>query len=73
MFFDDHDPPHFHARYGDTESLVTIDPIAEMRGDLSRRALSMVIEWAALHQYELMDNWERLHTDRPLFKIDPLR
>ena len=73
MYFDDHNPPHFRARYSDTESLFAIDPIREMRGDLNRRAVSMVIEWTALHQHELMDNWERLHTDQPLLRIDPLR
>ena len=73
MYFDDHNPPHFHARYSGTESVFAIDPICEMRGDLNRRAVSMVIEWAALHQHELMDNWERLHSDRPLVKIEPLR
>ncbi|MEA3346323.1 MAG: DUF4160 domain-containing protein [Chloroflexota bacterium] len=56
MYFDDHPPPHFHAIYGGQEAQVGINPIAVLGGGLSRRAESMVIEWAALHQRELMEN-----------------
>ena len=73
MYFDEHEPPHFHAIYGDDEALVGIDPIHVLRGELSSRAVSMVVEWAALHQRELMDNWQRLRTDEPTRKIQPLR
>jgi len=40
MYFDDHNPPHFHAQYSGTESLFAIDPIHEMRGDLNRRRVN---------------------------------
>jgi hypothetical protein len=73
MYFDEHEPPHFHAIYGDDEAQVGIDPIHVLRGELSNRAVSMVVEWAALHQRELMDNWQRLRTDQPTRKIQPLR
>jgi hypothetical protein len=51
---------------------VSIDPIVILEGDLPRRAVSMVIEWAALHQRELMENWERLQNERPTTRIEPL-
>ena len=73
MYFDEHEPPHFHAVYGDVEALVGIDPIEVLRGDLPSRAVSIVIEWAALHQRELRDNWRRLRVDQPAQKISPLR
>lgn len=73
MYFDDHQPPHFHAVYGGTEAVVGIDPIQVLRGRLSHRAASMVVEWAALHQHELTDNWRRLQTSRPAEKIESLR
>ena len=73
MYFDEHEPPHFHAIYGDDEAQVGIDPIHVLRGELSSRAVSMVVEWAALHQRELMDNWQRLRADQPTRKIQPLR
>ena len=71
MYFDE--PPHFHAIYGDFEAQVGIDPIYELRGDLPSRALSMVLEWAALHQHDLMENWQRLRADEQARKLPPLR
>lgn len=72
MYFDDHNPPHFHAFYGGQEAEVGIDPIELSHGSLPPRALSMVFEWAGLHQHELMDNWRRLHGSQPAEKIEPL-
>jgi hypothetical protein len=72
MYFDEHLPPHFHAIYGGYEAQVGIDPIKILEGGLPYRAISMVIEWAALHQRELMNDWERLRNDQPVLKIEPL-
>ena len=46
MFFDDHAPPHFHARYGGDAVVIQINPIGVLRGKFPPRALSLVIEWA---------------------------
>jgi hypothetical protein len=72
MYFDEHLPPHFHAIYSGYELQVGIDPIQVLEGRLPHRAVSMVIEWAALHQQELMNDWERLRNDQPVLKINPL-
>jgi hypothetical protein len=72
MYFDDHRPPHFHAIYGDSEAQVGINPIAILESNLPRRAISMVVEWATLHQGELMANWQRLRENQPAEKIPPL-
>ena len=72
MYFDDHPPPHFHAIYGRDEIQVAINPITILRGNLPRRAESMVFEWAALHQQELIENWYRLNSDQSPKKIKPL-
>lgn len=72
MYFDDHNPPHFHAIYGSEEILVSIEPIEVLEGKMKKRAVSMVIEWAAVHQQELMQNWDRLQGDGPAEKIEPL-
>jgi hypothetical protein len=72
MYFDDHNPPHFHAIYAGQEAEIGIDPVEIIEGELPRRAVSMVEEWATLHQHELMDNWHRLHDERPAEKIEPL-
>ena len=72
MYFDEHSPPHFHAIYGGREAQVGIDPITVLRGGLPRRAESMVVEWAALYQRELMENWRQLRQDQSAQKIKPL-
>jgi hypothetical protein len=72
MYFDDHNPPHFHAIYADAEVEVGIDPLTVVRGRFPRRALGMVLEWGAMHQQELLDNWGRLRNDEPAQRIDPL-
>ncbi len=72
MYFDDHNPPHFHAIYAGNEAQVGIDPIIVREGELPNRATSMVVEWAALHQQELAENWHRLANDEPVQKIEPL-
>ena len=47
MFFEDHNPPHFHAEYGSFEALIEIDTLAVIGGKLPPRALGLVMEWAA--------------------------
>jgi phosphomannomutase len=72
MYYDEHMPPHFHAIYGGAEAQIGIAPIMLLRGSLPRRALSMVIEWAAIHQRDLQENWERMRKDQAPCKIVPL-
>lgn len=73
MFFDDHNPPHFHASYGDEEALIEIQTLAVFAGHLPPRVLGLVIEWATLHQQELMDDWQRGQNKQSLVKIAPLQ
>jgi hypothetical protein len=68
----EHNPPHFHVRYAEYEASYTIQPIARLQGGLPQRAASMVVEWVALHQEELLDNWQRARNRQPLKEIDPL-
>lgn len=73
MFFDDHQPPHFHAEYGEYEALINIHTLAIFSGKLPPRALGLVMEWALMHQDELAAEWERARSQQPLVKIDPLK
>ena len=50
-----------------------IDPPGLLNGTLSPRALALVVEWAALHRFELLANWERVQAREPATKIEPLR
>ncbi len=72
MFWNDHDPPHFHAFYGGEEALIEIERLSAFAGQLSPRALGLVIEWASLHQQDLMVDWHLARTQQPLEKIEPL-
>lgn len=54
------------------EVMIQISPLAVLRGGLPPRALSLVIEWAQLHQNELMKDWDYAANDKILQKIPPL-
>jgi len=72
IFFNEHHPPHFHATYGDTEALIEIDTLGVYRGSLPRRALAMVLEWAALHRDQLRRDWTLAQSGQPVEPIEPL-
>lgn len=72
MFYNDHLPPHFHAVYGDDEALVEIDTLAIYRGALPRRAMALVLEWAALHRDELRRDWDLARNGHSPVPIPPL-
>ena len=72
MFYDDHNPPHVHARYGSHKLEVDIRTLAVLAGHFPPRALGLVMEWASLHQAELMQDWELARQQVELNKIAPL-
>ena len=72
MYFDDHPPPHFHARYGEYEAQVAIADGEFINGGLPQRARSLVREWVELHRAELEADWELAQDGQPLVTIDPL-
>ena len=72
MYFDDHIPPHFHARYGATIARVSLTPIATIESDLPPRALKLTLEWAMLHEPELLENWRRIQAGQLPVRIAPL-
>ncbi|MCR4821614.1 MAG: DUF4160 domain-containing protein [Treponema sp.] len=72
MYFDDHNPPHFHAFYGEYESIFMLNPIEHRKGNLPARIIGLVIEWAELHKIELADNWKSLAETGEYKKITPL-
>lgn len=72
MFYNEHQPPHFHAKYGEFEAVVGIDNFSILKGSLPPRALGLVMEWAAHYQEELRQDWERALQHETLQKIAPL-
>ncbi|HZX48028.1 MAG TPA: DUF4160 domain-containing protein [Nitrospirota bacterium] len=73
IFFDDHNPAHFHARYGNDNAVIKITDLTVLEGSLQPRALGLVIEWAAIHKDEILRDWELAKDKKPLFPVEPLR
>jgi hypothetical protein len=73
MFFDDHRPPHFHARHAEEGAKVRIDTLEVIESSLARRQLRLVLAWAELHQDELLENWRLARAGERLREIEPLR
>jgi phosphomannomutase len=72
MFFDDHNPPHFHAEYSGYFALIDIRSLSAFSGYLPPRVMGLVIEWATIHKEELFADWERARAQQELQKIAPL-
>ncbi|MEK6245228.1 MAG: DUF4160 domain-containing protein [Pseudomonadota bacterium] len=72
MYFNDHNPPHFHVPYENFRALVGIDPLELREGELPPRVLGLVIEWAEMQQAELRGNWTTLAEKGIFNKIAPL-
>ncbi|MBR6902223.1 MAG: DUF4160 domain-containing protein [Synergistaceae bacterium] len=68
MFFREHNSPHFHALYGEYVSEFDIKTLEMIQGDLPPRVVSLVREWAELHQKELLEMWnaQKIHKLPPL-------
>ena len=72
MYYNDHSPPHFHAKYSDDQASLRIDNGAIVEGKLGTRTMRLVEEWRVLHQVELLEDWNRARERQPLNQIEPL-
>jgi len=72
MYHDDHAPPHFQVKYAEYRGRITIGGLELIEGNLPRRALALVLEWAAVHRSDLWTNWHRAEAGLPLEQIAPL-
>lgn len=72
MFYNDHNPPPFHAIYQDEEALIDIRTLEKLEGSLPKRAWTLTIEWAIEHREELIKNWQKAKKQQRLNKIEPL-
>jgi hypothetical protein len=71
MYWKDHNPPHFHAKYGDYNAIISLNG-ALLEGYLPKRVLNLINEWIVLHQIELQENWLNAASGKPLKPIAPL-
>ena len=73
MFYGEHPPAHFHVQYAEFKAAIDIERLELIKGYLPRRALALVLDWAELHQKELLEDWLLCQTDKNPKKIEPLR
>ena len=72
MYFNDHNPPHFHVKYNEYRALISIEELKLIEGNLPARILGLVIEWSELHKNELIQNWDMVKNTGKYIKIEPL-
>lgn len=72
MYYNDHAPAHFHAKYGDFEAVIAIDGGEIIEGYLPPRVLGLVQEWREYHRSELSEDWKLARERKALNKIAPL-
>lgn len=72
MYFQDHNPPHFHAEYQGMMAEYDIKTLNVIAGALPKRAHALVLEWASEHKEELLKNWEKAIIPDQLSPIEPL-
>ncbi|MBW8048937.1 MAG: DUF4160 domain-containing protein [Cytophagales bacterium] len=73
MFAGDHGKPHFHAYYAEYEAKIDLDTLEIIKGNLPKRSLKLVQEWAILHRKELNENWKIGQNIETFNKIESLK
>jgi len=72
MFYDEHNPSHFHAEYSGSKAVFDFKGNI-LKGDLSSKtATKLVREWVDLHVSELEEDWKLARESQELKKITPL-
>lgn len=69
----EHNPSHFHTKYGEFMAEIDIRTLQILSGDLPKRAKALVLEWADEHRDELMIDWELARKMAELKPIEPLK
>jgi hypothetical protein len=72
MYYEDHNPPHFHAMYNEFKATIKISDFALLEGYLPPKAFGLVVEWASIHKDELLNNWNLAMENKRISKIEPL-
>ena len=71
MFFNEHNPPHFHAEYQGFKVSISIES-GIVEGKMPKRALGLIFEWLEIHKDELINNWKLIEETGDYNKIEPL-
>ena len=69
MFYNDHSPPHLHARYGRAKAIIRLSDGGIIAGELPPTAVHLVREWTLARRAELEENWRRARAHEALERI----
>ena len=58
MYFDEHDPPHFHVRYNEYRAAMSIDDLNVIAGSLPVKVRWLVQEVSEEHRGALIQLWQ---------------
>lgn len=72
LYYEDHPPPHMHARYGEHQAKISLSTGKVIEGFLPRRAARLVEVWVSQHQAELEEAWTRAMRGETPGTIEPL-
>ena len=72
MFYNDHEPPHFHAEHQGLQGKFDFSGAMVAGAIESRTALRLIREWTLLHRSGLEANWRLAKARQPLRQIAPL-
>ena len=70
---EEHNPPHFHAYYGEHVAIIDINSCELKEGFLPKKQLKLVLAWAELRQEDLLADWKLAMNSELPFKIEPLK
>jgi hypothetical protein len=65
--------PHIHARFQDSEAVVSIPDGKVLDGRLPPAKMRLLLAWIEIHKDELMADWDMAANGQQPYKIDPLK
>lgn len=69
LYYDDHNPPHFHAIHGSNEIVVRISPIKILSGYFPAKIRGAAERWGKANAAALLANWEKMKQGEPPNRI----
>lgn len=72
IYWEDHSPPHFHAKYNEFEIFVDIRKAVVIKGFFPAKELKLVLAWCEIYQDDLLNDWNLAKESKELVRIKPL-
>lgn len=71
MYYDDHNPPHFHAFFGEYKAIFNFEGEL-IDGNMPNSKTKLISAWALIHKEDLIANWKLAKDNERLYDINPL-